>query len=76
LSYLNLIGVFDDFNFGFIDFVNFLFVTCFFVLDLFELCVLNSRFLYLRFRGCSFVDLFDIFCMSLSGVLLRSVGLL
>jgi len=76
LSYLSLLGVFDDFNFGFIDFLNFIFITCFFVLDLFEFIVLNNRFLYLRFRGCSFVDVFDIFIIGISGVLLRSCGLL
>jgi len=46
------------------------------MLDLFEFGVVNNRFVYLRFRGLSFVDLLDVFCNSISGVLLRSVGLL
>jgi len=76
VSYLSLVGVFDDFGFGLLDYVLVMICSCFFVLDLFDYGIVNSRFVYCRFRGLSFVDILDVFCMSISGVLLRSVGLL
>jgi len=76
VAYISLVGVFDDFSFGLLDYVFYILSSCFFVLDLFDFGIVNSRFVYLRFRGLSFVDLLDVFCMSISGVLLRSVGLL
>jgi len=75
-AYICLVGVLDDFGFGLLDYILIVCCSCFFMLDLFEFSLVNNRLLYLRFRGLSLLDLLDVFCNSISGVLLRSVGLL
>jgi len=54
-----LLGLLDDFVFGFLDFLLMLLVTIFFLLDIVDLFVLGNRIFYLRLRGLSFFDLLD-----------------
>jgi len=75
LAFMVLLGVLDDFVFGFCDFLLLLILTILFLLDLLDLFVLGSRLFYLRLRGLSYFDLYDLCFMSLSGCLSRSLGM-
>jgi len=59
LAFMVLLGLLDDFVFGFLDFLLMLLVTIFFLLDIVDLFVLGNRIFYLRLRGLSFFDLLD-----------------
>jgi NADH-quinone oxidoreductase subunit D len=75
LAFMVLLGLLDDFVFGFCDFVLLLLLTVLFLLDLYDLFVFGNRVFYLRLRGLSYFDLYDLCFMSLSGVLSRSLGM-
>jgi NADH:ubiquinone oxidoreductase subunit D len=53
LAFICLCGCLDDFTFGLLDFLFFIIVTNFFLLDLLDLMVCINRFFYLRLRGLS-----------------------
>jgi len=74
LALFCLCGVCDDFSFGVVEFLLFLCLSCMFLLDVFDLFVLNNRIAYCRLRGICLFDLFDVLFNSISGVLLRCVG--
>lgn len=75
LAFCCLLGLLDDFIFGFCDFLLLLLVTVLFLLDLYDFLVLGNRLFYLRLRGLSYFDLYDLCFMSLSGCLSRSLGM-
>jgi NADH:ubiquinone oxidoreductase subunit D len=75
LAFMCLCGLLDDFVFGFCDFFLMLIITILFLVDLYDLFVLGNRLFYLRLRGLSYFDLYDLIFMSISGVLSRSLGM-
>lgn len=75
LAFMCLLGLLDDFVFGFIDFLLMLCISCLFVLDLYDLLFIGNRLLYLRLRGLAFFDVYDLCFNSISGCLSRSLGM-
>jgi len=55
LAFFCLCGVLDDFSFGVVDFLLFLCLSCMFLLDVFDLFVLNNRICLLSFARDMFV---------------------
>jgi len=53
LAFICLCGCLDDFTFGLLDFLFFIILTNFFLLDILDLLVCNNRMFYLRLRGLS-----------------------
>ena len=76
VAFICLCGCLDDLSFGLLDYVLFVCLSCMFLLELFDLLLLNNRISYLRLRGISLLVLWDLCFNSVSGVLARSVGLL
>ena len=52
-----------------------LLLTLLFLYDIYDLLFLGNRLFYLRLRGLSYFDCYDLCFMSLSGVLSRSLGM-
>lgn len=75
LAFMVLLGLLDDFVFGFLDFLLMLLITLLFLYDIYDLLFLGNRLFYLRLRGLSYFDCYDLCFMSLSGVLSRSLGM-
>nr|QMU23866.1 putative NADH dehydrogenase subunit 7 [Trypanosoma lewisi] len=75
LCFMVLLGILDDFVFGFVDFLILLIISCLFIMDCYDLLFVGNRLFYLRLRGLSFFDLYDLLFNSLSGVLSRSLGM-
>lgn len=75
LAFMCLLGLLDDFCFGFIDFLLMLCISCLFVMDLYDLLFIGNRLVYLRLRGLSFFDVYDLCFNSISGCLSRSLGM-
>jgi len=76
LAFICLCGCLDDLSFGVLDFIFFIIITCLFLLELFDCLVVNNRLFYLRLRGLSLCNFWDLIFNSLSGLLSRSLGLL
>ena len=68
LAFMVFLGLLDDFVFGFCDFLSLLLLTMIFLLDLYDLFVFGNRVFYLRLRGLSYFDLYDLCFMILDGV--------
>lgn len=75
LAFMVLLGLLDDFIFGFIDFLYCCLISCLFLIDLYDLLIVHNRCFYLRLRGLSLLDLYDIMFLSCSGCLSRSLGI-
>lgn len=75
VAFMVFCGILDDFVFGFCDFLMILILTMIFLLDLYDIFCYGNRLFYLRLRGLSYFDVFDLCFMSLSGVISRSLGL-
>lgn len=75
IAFMCLVGLLDDFAFGFCDFLLMLILTILLLIDLYDLLVFGNRMFYMRLRGLSYFDLYDLCFMSLSGVLSRSLGM-
>lgn len=75
LAFMVFCGLLDDFIFGFLDFLFLLFIGVLFLLDIFDLFLIGNRLFYLRLRGLSFLDCYDLIFMSISGCLSRSLGM-
>lgn len=75
LAFMVLLGILDDFVFGFVDFLLLLVISCLFIMDCYDLLFVGNRLFYLRLRGLSFFDLYDLCFNSLSGILSRSLGM-
>jgi len=75
LAFYVLCGLFDDFLFGFYDFLFCLLYSLMYLMDLlFYSCFIN-RFVFIRLRGLSYILIYDILLNSLSGLFTRSCGL-
>lgn len=75
LAFMCLLGLLDDFLYGFIDFCCMLCISCLFVLDLYDILFIGNRLFYIRLRGLHFFDIMDLCFNSCSGVLARSLGM-
>ncbi|CCW72307.1 unnamed protein product [Phytomonas sp. Hart1] len=75
LAFMCLLGVLDDFVFGFIDFILLLCISFLSCIDLYDVLFMGNRLFYIRLRGLCFFDCLDLVYCSISGVLARSVGL-
>lgn len=75
LAFLVLVGLLDDFVFGFVDFLYSCIISSLFLIDIYELLILQNRTFYIRLRGLSILDIYDLSFLSCSGVLSRSLGL-
>jgi len=75
LAFLVLVGLLDDFVFGFVDFLYSCIISSLFLIDIYELLILQNRTFYIRLRGLSILDVYDLSFLSCSGVLSRSLGL-
>lgn len=62
------------FFFGCVDFFYMILYTTMILVDLYDFLITQNRFLFCRLRGMSCLYLYDILFLSISGVLLRSVG--
>jgi NADH-quinone oxidoreductase subunit D len=76
VAFFVVCGVLDDFSVGVFDFLFVVLFCLFFMVELFDVCVCCNRIAYCRLRGIALVDLFDVLFNSISGVVLRSCGLL
>lgn len=76
VAFFCVCGVLDDISFGLIDFLLFNVFSLLFLCELFDIVCVNNRIAYCRLRGIALFDVFDVVFNSISGVALRSVGLL
>jgi len=76
LAFMVLLGLLDDFVFGFIDFLYCCLSSCLFLIDIYDMLLVNNRNFYLRLRGLSILDLYDLMFLSCSGSMSRSLGML
>lgn len=76
LAFMVLLGLLDDFIYGFIDFLFCCMISCMFLIDIYESLLVHNRIFYIRLRGLSLLDLFDVSFLSCSGLLSRSVGII
>lgn len=57
VAFICLCGVLDDLSFGLLDYVLFCLLSCLFLIEIFDLLLLNNRISYLRLRGISLLCL-------------------
>lgn len=76
LAFMVLLGLLDDFVYGFIDFLFCCLSSCLFLIDIYDMLLVNNRNFYLRLRGLSVLDLYDLMFLSCSGTMSRSLGML
>ena len=75
LAFMVILGVLDNITCYFLDYIMVCLVSSLFMLEIFEMLILNNRLFYLRLRGLAILDVYDISFMGCSGCLGRSVGL-
>jgi len=76
LAIFVICGLLDDFCVFFVDFVYLFIINCTIFFDYLDLFCVCNRLFYLRLRGLSVFDLYDIICFSISGVLSRCTGII
>lgn len=75
LAYMCFLGVLEDLQYGCVDFLLLLCISCLFVIELYDLFFFSNRVFYLRLRGIGFFDFYDITFNSISGVVVRTIGI-
>lgn len=75
LAYMCFLGVLDDLQFGCIDFLLLICVSCLFIIEVYDFLFFSNRIFYLRLRGIGYFDFYDLSFNSISGVLVRTVGI-
>lgn len=76
VAFFCICGVFEDLSCGLIDFLLLLLTSLIFLCEMFDFVCVNNRLGYVRLRGIALLDIFDVMFNSISGCVLRSVGLL
>lgn len=75
VAYMCIGGVMDDISSCLLDYVGGVLGSVLCILDVMEHVLINNRIVYLRLRGMCLLDYMDSSLFSVSGVLLRSLGL-
>jgi len=75
LAFMVLLGILDDFVFGFLDFIIILIYTFLLLIDIYDFLFIGNRLFYIRLRGLSLFCIYDLSFNSLSGCLSRSLGM-
>jgi len=75
LAFICILGLLDDFVFGFCDFLLLILLSNMNLLCMLDLLFINNRLFFLRLRGLAIFSLFDIVFNSISGCLSRSCGM-
>jgi len=76
VAYICIGGVLDDLSFMILDYINCIVVSVLMLLELLDVVIVNNRIAYLRLRGLCIIDMNDISIYSVSGVMIRCIGVL